>query len=308
MTNLIKRILRNLPGVHALDRYLCYRYTGQFDPELYPRGHYYSPLPDLTEVQSRATVLFQQDFDTAPSIDLRPNAQLSLLAELSRYYEDFDWPQRPAPEYRFHLNQRYFCHADAIILYSMLRHLRPKHIIEVGSGFSSALMLDTDERHLGNSVRFTFVEPFPERVKSILRSKDRAYCQLVQDKVQNVPISIFQELEANDILFVDSSHVSKIGSDVNMLLFNVLPTINVGVVIHFHDILWPFEYPKQWILDGRAWNEAYLVRAFLQYNHHFEILLFNSFVAYAFRQFIEEGMPMFMRNSGGSLWIRKISQ
>lgn len=304
-TRLPERILRRIPGILTLDRYLRHRYTGLKELERYPRGHYYSPLPDIAEVRSRAKVLFRKDVDLRPSIDLRADAQYSLLADLAQYYNDFDWPEQPSPDRRFYLSNRYFGHGDAIVLYAMLRHLKPRRVIEVGSGFSSALMLDTDERFLGSRARFTFVEPFPQRLLSLLRGSDRKRIQVIQYQVQELPISLFQALEPNDILFVDSSHVSKIGSDVNFIFFDILPALRPGVVLHFHDVIWPFEYPEQWILEGRAWNEAYLLRAFLQYNRHFEILLFNSFLGHAFRSFLEESLPIFMNDTGGSLWLRR---
>jgi len=251
-------------------------------------------LPDLDEVRSKAATLFNPDVDLGPSIDLRADAQRSLLGDLAQLYDGFPWNQKPLEEYRFHLDQTHFRYGDALILYSMLRFLKPQRVIEVGSGFSSALMLDTNDSFLDGTVRFTFIEPFPARLEALLREKDRKTARILVDFVQNVPISVFRELETKDILFIDSSHVSKIGSDVNFLVFNVLPALNPAVVIHFHDVHWPFEYPQQSVIDGRAWNEAYLVRAFLQYNRCFEILLFNSFVAHAFQSLVEDKTPIFM--------------
>jgi predicted O-methyltransferase YrrM len=200
----------------------------------------------------------------------------------------------------------WFGHGDAISLYAMLRHLRPKRVIEVGSGFTSALMLDTDEKFLGRSVRFTFIEPFPEgRLLGILRDEDRQSVRLVQDIVQAAPLTTIAELDSNDILFIDSSHVSKIGSDVNYIFFEVLPALRPGVVVHFHDVLWPFEYPQAWVMEGAALNEAYILRAFLQYNQVFEVLLFNSYLGYKFAPLLEKLMPRFLNDPGGSLWLRK---
>ena len=92
---------------------------------------------------------------------------------------------------------------------------------------------------------------------------------------------------------------------MNYLLFQVLPRLRPGVVVHVHDVMWPFEYPREWVLEGRAWNEAYLVRAFLQYNDVFDILLFNSYVGHRERAFLSERMPRFLENTGGSLWLVK---
>jgi hypothetical protein len=294
-----------MPGYRTLDRYLCYRYTGQYEHERYLRGHYYSPLPDLAEVQSRAAVLFRDDVDLGPSIDLNPERQHLLLMELAQYYQDFQWPNEPSSNFRFYLNQTVFGPGDAVILHAMLRHFKPKRIIEAGSGFTSALMLDTDERFFQKEIQFTFVEPFPKRLLSIVRAGDLERCTVIRDKLQNVPLSIFQALKPNDVFFVDSSHVAKIGSDVNYILFEILPALKPGVVVHFHDVLWPFEYPLNWVVKGRAWNEAYMLRAFLEYNSKFEIILLNCFVGRLFTDFMKVNMPIFLRDTGGSLWIRK---
>ncbi len=123
--------------------------------------------------------------------------------------------------------------------------------------------------------------------------------------MQDVALSTFDELEAGDLLFIDSSHVSKIGSDVNFLFFEVLPRLKAGVYIHVHDIFWPFEYPHSWIVEGRAWNEAYLLRALLCGNDGFEIVFWNSWAGHALRELLSKNCPLFTRNSGGSIYLRK---
>jgi predicted O-methyltransferase YrrM len=183
--------------------------------------------------------------------------------------------------------------------------MAPKRIIEVGSGHSSALMLDTIEHAEGLDVHTTFIEPFPARLHSVLRDQDRRTSTIIERRVQDVPLATFETLEADDILFIDSSHVSKVGSDLNYLVFDVLPRLAEGVVVHVHDIFWPFEYPLEWIRAGRAWNEIYLLRAFLQYNEAFDVTLFNHYVGEKHAAFFEAHMPLFLENTGGSLWLRK---
>jgi len=135
-----------------------------------------------------------------------------------------------------------------------------------------------------------------------MRQGDMATAQyrLLHQTIQSVSIETFSELVENDILFVDSSHVSKVGSDLNHILFNILPTLNKGVIIHFHDIMYPFEYPEDWIMQGIYWNEAYLLRAFLMYNAAFEVVLMNHY----WHDKKLQGIESF--NSGGGLWLRKI--
>jgi hypothetical protein len=129
--------------------------------------------------------------------------------------------------------------------------------------------------------------------------------RIVPEPIQNVDLAMFEELAANDILFVDSTHVSKTGSDVNRIFFEILPALASGVYIHFHDIFYPFEYPMDWVYEGRAWNEAYMLRTFLQYNQAFEIVCFNTFLERFFRDFFVEHMPLCLKNTGGSIWLRK---
>ena len=145
---------------------------------------------------------------------------------------------------------------------------------------------------------------YPDVLFSLFRNDDLEKCKVIQNKVQNVEIETFKKLKKNDILFVDSSHVSKTGSDVNFILFKVLPVLNSGVIIHFHDIFYPFEYPKDWVYGGRNWNECYILRAFLSYNSDFEILIFSDYLHKHHPELFER-IPMLKKNTGGSLWIRK---
>jgi hypothetical protein len=99
--------------------------------------------------------------------------------------------------------------------------------------------------------------------------------------------------------------VSKIGSDVNHLFFEVLPRLARGVYVNFHDVFHPFEYPRSWIYEGRAWSEAYLLRSFLTFNHEFEVVLFNTFLETFHEPWFREHMPLCLENPGGSIWLRR---
>lgn len=272
--------------------------------ERFPRGHYYSPLPGLRDVAARAGTLFNPAVETA-GVRLEPEKQLALFQALSPFAGDFDWPAAPQSGRRFYIENEFFVEGDALVLFAMLRHFHPAKLIEVGSGFTSALMLDTNERFLNRSISFTFIEPFPARLLSLVGKELQEHVEIRPGSVQEIPLALFQTLAENDVLFIDSSHVAKIGSDVNFLLFEVFPRLQPGVIIHLHDIFWPFEYPQSWITEGRAWNEAYLIRAFLQFNDAFEILLFNSYLGQRHSAPLQEIMPRFMRTTGASLWLRK---
>lgn len=305
-TNLsIAKNLLSLPGVERVDRYLRRRYTGSDRRPFAAPGSYYSPVPDCEEVKARADELFDGNTDLGSDIRLRADEQKKLLDELATYYGEFDWSEKPGIGRRFYVPNIFFEIGDAIVLYAMLRRFRPKQVIEVGSGFSSALMLDTNDLFLGGGVRFTFIEPNAERLCSLLRTEDLDRVQLIEKPVQQVAAQVFSSLEVDDVLFIDSSHVAKVGSDVNYLFFKILPLLQSGVLIHIHDIMWPFEYPLEWIIEGRSWNEAYILRAFLQYNEAFDILLFNSYLGHTQRKMLTARMPRFLQNTGGSLWLRK---
>jgi hypothetical protein len=104
---------------------------------------------------------------------------------------------------------------------------------------------------------------------------------------------------------VDSTHVLKTRSDVNYILFEILPGFAPGVYVHYHDVYYPFEYTREWVYAGRAWNEVYALRAFLQYNTVFEIVYFNSFFATFHRERLRAAMPLCAMHPGSSLWLRK---
>ena len=271
------------------------------------RGHYYSPLPEIEEGARHAAEVSQRaPANGLPGLNLRIAAQRELLLKMCELYPEFDWTERQTPDRRFHFNQGYYLQADAICLYSMLRIVRPRRVIEVGSGFSSALMLDVNDRFLNHQTHFTFIEPYPDRLESILKPEDNNSTRILRQQVQMVSTDVFQGLESGDILFIDSSHVSKAGSDVNCLLFDILPQLPAGVYVHVHDIFWPFEYSADWIRQGYAWNEAYLLRAFLSFNESFEVVFWAPFAASLWPEIIKERMPACLNNTGAALWIRKV--
>jgi hypothetical protein len=296
-----------LPGARRLDRALRRRYSSSDRIEPYRRGHYHSPLPGYEEIERSADALLSAAIDISSNIDLRADAQLGLLEQISGYCAAFDWTSEPVTGRRFHVPNGLFEVSDSVALYGMLRHFAPKQIIEIGSGFSSALMLDTDDLFLRGSTRLTFVEPYPEeRLMKCLTPADSNRVEIVKSIAQRLPVEFFARLGANDVLFVDSSHVSKMGSDVNHIVFDVLPALNQGVLVHFHDVFWPFEYPKDWLLVlGRAWNETYLLRAFLQYNDAFEIVLFTSYLAKRHKSTVEHLAPRLLEDGASSLWLRR---
>jgi predicted O-methyltransferase YrrM len=269
-----------------------------------PPGHYYSPLPDVAAVEADAARLY----DRPPGEDgvrLDAEAQHHFLTALAEAARSFDWGADRQPGKRFWYKNGFFPYGDALALVTMIAKFGPRRIIEVGSGFSSAVMLDVNDRRSDPKMSLCFIEPNPERLEGLLTASDRKSARLVVAPVQQVPLSEFDTLEANDILFIDSSHVSKAGSDVNYLLFEVLPRLRGGVLVHFHDVFFPFEYPLSWLKEGRAWNELYLLRAFLQYNDTFDVVLFNNFVARRFGDDLAARVPLATVDPPSSIWLQK---
>jgi hypothetical protein len=270
-------------------------------------GHFYSPIPRLSEVEESFPAV-QAAASNLVGIDLREADQLELLRTLAPIGRDWSFPAERTEGFRYFSGPGNFAFglSDSIILHSMLRHFRPKRLVEVGSGFSSALTLDTNDRYLDGSIDVTFIEPYPELLLSLIGDEGSG-ATVLDEFVQTVDTSLFSQLEPNDILFLDTSHVSRFGSDVNDLFTRVIPSVAPGVIIHIHDIFWPFEYPLEWLREGRAWNEVYVLRAFLQFNEQFEILLFNSWLDLHHRDLIAAEIPRMLEGGGGSIWLRRVS-
>lgn len=299
--------------MRALIRYVLDRtpYVGDLRQRLrdvgkYPAGHYYSPIPARADVAAYIDGL-ENHTNGLAGIDLRCDEQRQLLEKFEQFYPELPFSSERRPDYRYDYGQTVFCHADAIFLYSLLRLQQPRRIIEVGSGFSSAVMLDTIDRFFARRPDITFIEPFPTTLKRVLRPGDYSKVTLIEDKVQHVPMERFTSLQAGDLLFIDSSHVMKCGSDVQFLMFEVLPRLSVGVVVHFHDVFGTFEYPREWLLKGCYWNESYALRAFLSYNAAWEICLLGNYAVRTFSEFFKAKMPLCLENPGGSLYIRRVA-
>lgn len=222
--------------------------------------HYYEPLPDF-----RAITLEQiQRRRNYSAIDLRWDDQLRLLRELKPYAAELSGVD---------LTNDYFSGLDAIVYYSLIRHLNPRRVIEIGSGYSTRFAAKALARN-ANGAKLTCIEPNPERLNGHALN-----VELIQKRVEEIEVDFFSQLEANDILFIDSSHTVKFGSDVCYEFLDVLPVLRPGVWVHVHDIFFPHDYPEEWILKRRlALNEQYLLEAFLSFNHEFQVALANRWL------------------------------
>lgn len=276
-------------------------------PLFVPPGHFYSPIVD-PEALRAANFVVRHELEDVHAIRCDMDAMLGTFERLSVHFSATDFPECSSPSHRYYYANEFFSYGDALILAAMLREFRPQRIIEVGSGFSTAAMLDTLERMSGGEdVRLTCIDPNPERLHSILRSCDKQRVEVIPRQVQSVPLEVFAGLSAGDLLFLDTTHIVKTGSDVVHELFEILPRLAGGVLIHFHDIAGGFEYSGEWIFqENRSLNENYILRAFLMHNSAYEIVFFNHAFFLRFREVLRDKCPLFLRNCGGSLWLRKI--
>ena len=271
----------------------------------WPPGHFYSPIPSLERIKIREEKIWGIVPGEIDGINLNEKKQIDLLQQLSTHYGMQPWSNEKQQHLRFFFQNDNYSYGESIILFCLIMHLKPHKFIEIGSGYSSGVFLDTNEFFFNNSISTTFIEPYPQLLSSLLKPSDQSNINIIAKDLQDVDADVFSALSEGDILLIDSTHVSKIDSDVNHILFKILPQLKSGVYIHFHDIFYPFEYPKEWVYQGRAWNECYILRAFLMYNNDFEIVLFNSFLSYFHTGVFFDEMPLCAKNPGTSIWIRK---
>ncbi|HUA27658.1 MAG TPA: class I SAM-dependent methyltransferase [Streptosporangiaceae bacterium] len=253
-------------------------------------GHFYSPLTSAGDVDR---ALRPAD---AVGVDLSQQRQLSLAAALRPVLE------QPLPGPRYVADNSMYGPGDAAVYRGMLRQIRPRNIVEVGSGFSTAVALDEAESGELSGLKITCIEPYPDRLLGLLSAGDRDRVTLVRSPVQDTDLELYRGLGPDDVLFIDSTHVVKAGSDVSWLILQVLPRLAPGVIVHVHDIFWPFEYPAAWLREHRDWTENYLVHAFLIGNADWEIMLFSSWLWQEHPEMVPDRLAA---EHPGSLWLRR---
>jgi predicted O-methyltransferase YrrM len=270
-----------------------------------PPGHYYSPIVQPAHLSQQGAP-DQRAPDELKGLSVEYGPMETLFERLIRAKGTHAFPVTPHPDFRYYSDNDMYGPGDAIILAAVLRHFRPRRWIEVGSGFSSAALLDTLDRERDLQTQVTFIEPNSERLDALLREGDRARVTVMKIGVQAVPLSVFDQLAAGDVLFLDTTHVSKTGSDVNHEFFQIFPRLASGVIIHLHDIFSGFEYPDDWIYqENRSWNEQYLLRAFLMFNSAFEVLYANDGFSRTRSDLVQARCPAILANPGGGFWMRK---
>jgi len=199
---------------------------------------------------------------------------------------------------------------DARMLHYFLQKNTPRRLIEIGSG-NSTLMSYNTKKMFNLNTEIICIEPYPSDFLKKLAATGGI--TLIANKLQNIEVGLFDSLNENDILFIDSSHVLKLDSDVMYYMTSIFPRLRKGVLIHIHDIFFPNDYPLDWLKEGRFWNEQYFLYAFLQYNTKFKIEFCNSYTGVKYKDHLE----VIQRNSyeikhkfcggvysGGSIWLR----
>jgi hypothetical protein len=233
-------------------------------------NHFYWPVPDMHDLESRTW----QDNATPVGFDLNLDSQVEWARQLAgRYQPEWTFPDEPAGHTEYHYNNGLFETIDAEIAYSFVRHFKPSRIIEVGGGFSTRILAAALQanRLMGEKEGdLTTIEPFPSpSLKGITN--------LIPARIQDVHLDLFLSLRDGDILFLDSSHVVSVGSDVVREYLEILPRLRPGVIVHVHDIFLPSDYPREAVLSNLCfWSEQYLLQAFLTFNPNFEVLWGSS--------------------------------
>lgn len=281
-------------------------------PFFYPPGHFYSPLGDRSEVSEYlSSDHYARQIDhTDRLIDFE--AQSWLWDRISPLQVKFPFEEQKG--FRYYARNNQFTYFDASILSGILNILDPGRIVEIGSGFSTAAMFDTFERMSNPSIeQLTTIDIDMSRLDE-LNPPD--YCERINAPVQSIDPAYFAQLGEGDLLFIDTSHVMKTGSDVHYEYLHILPALKPGVVVHIHDIHYPFEYCRQWAKsENRSWNEVYLVDMLLTYSKDFKMLFFNDAFKQCLADDLREPGDMFDRFEAfsakrfhslcGSLWLVK---
>jgi hypothetical protein len=274
------------------------------------RRHYYSPIPDLRQLPAS---VFERESEL-PGVDLRIEEGLRLLeGELARYLQEFQPPRTAAAAGpgRYFLENDVFETVDADVLYAMVRHHKPRRIIELGSGLSTFVELEAiaANRRDGHETELTVFDPYPGSGSGVA-VEDVLGDSLERIGATDVPLQHFDALEAGDILFVDTTHTVKLGGDVNRIILEILPRLAPGVYVHLHDVFLPYEYPRQWFEDHRwFWSEQYLLQAFLIGNRGFQVVFAARAATVKFPGRVAAAVPSFegslRPNGAGSFWMRR---
>lgn len=312
---LFMKIISNLERIYRgfLRRFLkiTFCFWEKFGFHIIPL-HFYEPIPDVKNLDN---TLWNKNSDLI-GINMNENIQLEFINIFKdKYKKEF----QTFPRYQTGISYQYFTHNPSFstingeVLYSMIRHFKPQKIIEIGSGNSTLAAAHAVEKNKqeGFKTDLISIEPYP---KSILKQGFPGLGNLIVKNLQEVELSLFENLKENDILFIDSSHMLKLGSDVHYEYLEILPRLNSGVIVHIHDIFFPAEYPEHWIKNQHYfWNEQYLLQAFMAFNDSFEVLWASNYLHLKYPDKLASMSNSYAdyykkstRTGPSSFWIRKI--
>lgn len=251
-------------------------------------NHFYWPVPDLADLEKREWPIYP----APPGCDFRLREQVEMAREFAcRYLSEVGWNSQPTPD-AYHYQNGYFESCDAEVAYSMVRHWKPRRIIEIGSGYSTRVMASALRANLelhGVVGELITVDPNPERLPE---NGLGDLVTMIAEPVQRLDTSFFDILHEDDILFIDSSHVAMVGSDVVREYLQILPRLHTGVLVHLHDIFLPSDYPRDAVVNNLwFWSEQYLLQAFLAFNHEFEVLWSASAMQLSHARTLEQCFP-----------------
>ena len=261
--------------------------------------HYYEPL--FNKKHLRYSLRKDRKL---PGIDFNDNEQLKILDCFNYNDELLKIPiNKRSDNLEYYYNCGIFTYGDAEYLYNIIRHFKPKKIIEIGSGYSTLMAKNATKKNKEELVNYDCeqicIEPFQhEWVKD-------AGADLIKKNVENIEHIFFKSLKENDILFIDSTHIIRPQGDVLYEYLEILPTLNKGVIIHIHDIFTPKDYPDTWVGEN-FWNEQYLLEAFLSCNKDFRILGAANYLSHKYHDFFSSKCPMYKNHpeaEPGSFWI-----
>lgn len=268
-------------------------------------NHFFFPIPDTAALNDK---LWDRESELA-GVNMNIEMQMYLLTEVfPKYMQETLYPaESTGKSNEYYYANGSFGPVDAEVLHCMIRHFKPRRVIEVGSGYStlvSAKACLLNKQKDGVQSELVAVEPYPNQA---LRQGFPGLTELIDKPLEQVDLGLFSGLEANDILFIDSTHVLKIGGDVKYLYLEVLPRLAGGVLVQCHDIFFPIEYPKQWIMENHwFWTEQYLVQAFLAFNSKFDVLWASQYIKRRHPDMLMKAFPSFNDSvSPASLWLKK---
>lgn len=274
------------------------------------RKHYYLPIPEPEDLK--------EPFAAQPSelvgVDMNPQGALTFLRSvvapvMNDFRKLFPLKSTGDPS-AFHLINGSYMAVDAHVYHALIRHYRPKRIIEIGGGASTLLAATTSIQCLHEDARpkITAIEPYPS---AFLAQGFPGLTELIPKRLQETPMELFTSLEANDILFIDSTHVLRPGGDVHLEYLEILPRLRPGVLVHVHDVCLPMPYPSVYAGYHWYWNEQYLLQAFLAYNSRFEVLWPGAYMTHHHFTEVTKVIPelndmraVYPQSDASAFWMR----